>query len=458
MGSGPSSSAASEPVLAQVCAGCDASVDAAASACRACGAARPRGGWPLDAHVGRTIAGRYRLLERIGKGGMGSVYRAHDCDCSSAGDLGFVVVKLLSVHGASERRRFSNEARAARRLSSPHAVKIYDFGFDAEHPYLVMELLRGKTLREVLCERGALDPAFVRELGVQICQALGEAHEAEIVHRDLKPDNLMLVGTELRFVKVLDFGAARLLGVETTGSAIGTPWYMAPEQFSDGRIDARADLYAFGACLFEMLTGRPPYDGSTVLAVMNAHLRAPVPCVSTTAPDVPIDLVLLCERLLAKDPNDRPQTAAEVEDALAGRAPRSVVVGPRPSAAPDLALARTASIGRVSRRGIASRAAIAVGAVAVVSALVAVSLRGSSESPVSGAALPDPATNSAPDKAPSSAPPAPTADAVPVPEPVACASAPTPRPASRPAPSTAATAEPAKSSQPRSGHLREEDF
>jgi len=247
---------------------------------------------------------------------MGEVYLARDE--APAGELGEVVVKLL---GAAERaidaRRFLTEARAARALATPHVVKIYDFGFEEDgQPYLVMERLRGITLRELLVRRGRFLPVEAVSVAQQVAEAMIEVHEAGIVHRDLKPENLMLVDPDHSFVKVLDFGAARLGGDEATQSFIGTPRYMAPEQLRQEELDGRADIYALGACIFEMMAGQPAFPGGTLVECMEQHLKGAVPRLRGAVDVAPLELDTLVTRMLAKARGDRPATMAEVRAAL----------------------------------------------------------------------------------------------------------------------------------------------
>ena len=317
------------------CGICEALVSATQSVCD-CGAERPRGGWALHPHLGRLIAERYYLTDKLGSGGSSEVFLAEDR--SSETDLEPVVIKLLSGSSSDERRRFSNEARAARRLNSPHSVKIYDFGFDNGTPFLVMERLRGRTLRRLIDEQGPIEEARVVAISLQICAALAEAHEAGVVHRDIKPANLMLLEPGGEHVKVLDFGAARVAGPDATCSLIGTPRYMSPEQILEEDVDGRADIYALGICMFELLCGRTPYAGATAVESMNAHLSGVVP--TSLRGDVRPALCELIERMLSRDRDARPASMGEVADALVGLANRRPVVRwPRTVAALTVAAA-----------------------------------------------------------------------------------------------------------------------
>jgi hypothetical protein len=441
--------AVQEPIVAHACGECDASVEPSAAACGSCDAPRPRGGWSLDAHVGRILGGRYRLLERLGAGGVGAVYRA--ADSSGDGDLGPVVVKLLAnPPDGRERRRFTNEARVARTLANPHTVKVYDFGIDDGRPYLVMELLVGKTLRQVLREQGALPAGRVIEVALAICAAIDEAHQRGIVHRDLKPENLMLLAPKHTFVKVLDFGAAGgIAGPEATRSMVGTPRYMAPEQIQEGALDGRVDVYALGVCLYEMLSGHVPFAGATALETMNAHLSDPVP--PLVGHDCPPALRALVMRMLEKAPDARPASLREVERslrAMAGHEP-----GAPPPHPPGGATAR--SMRSFALGGIAAAIVLFTATIGVWRATAAARMADAAADtppPESAAAIAAP-------EAPAAAPPTPPARDPEVP--VTAGPAPArPDARARPAPTAApaASAPKAAASGPRAGILHEDEF
>ncbi|AOR30462.1 hypothetical protein BFF78_04830 [Streptomyces fodineus] len=298
------------------------------------------------------LDGRYRLVERIGAGGMGEVWRAHDGHLHRE-----VAVKLLTGLAAHRdptlAARFQREARAAARLTSPHIVTVYELGTAREDageevPYLVMELVRGRSLAQVISE-GLPSPADTVRWAGQMCRALGTAHTAGIVHRDMKPGNVLVTGDdgaapEDRPVKVLDFGIARVLegpGATTTltvtGQIVGTPAYMSPEQArGDVPVDARTDLYALGCILYELVTGRPPFEAATWHAVLLRHIEEPPVPPGRLRPGLPPAWDGLILDLLAKDPDARPATAAEVRARLAE------LGGPAPGGASATAPARTA--------------------------------------------------------------------------------------------------------------------
>lgn len=276
----------------------------------------------VDPALGRIYAGRYRVEHLLGQGGMGRVYAATQLSIERQ-----VALKLLHPrHSLDSRyvRRFYREARAATRLASPHVVQVHDFGVDDDSrtPFIAMELLDGRPLSALLQDRGPLGVREAAGLLAQIARALAEAEAASIVHRDLKPDNIIVLeGARGPTLKVADFGIAKELGREDTqtltaeGAAIGTPAYMAPEQVDGREIDHRADLYALGCILHEMLLGTRLFAEQGRANQMIDHLIKPAPQLPTTLPSgesTPEALRQLHQDLLAKSPEDRPQSAREV--------------------------------------------------------------------------------------------------------------------------------------------------
>jgi tetratricopeptide (TPR) repeat protein len=268
--------------------------------------------------IGEMLSGRYRVLQSLGAGGMGVVYLARDVRLERE-----VALKVLPVEaGADEhaRERFHREALALSRLHHPHINAIYDFDTHEGASFLVVEYVRGESLAQKLSP-GPLPTREACSLGAQIADAVQAAHDEGIIHRDLKPANVMV--DERGEAKVLDFGLAKLLhaGIDSTGilarlthsqAVLGTPLYMAPEQLLGEEVDARADLYALGATLFEMAVGGPPFrpQPGRSLAYEIVHGRPPAP--SSLNPAVPAELDGLILRCLQKDPNDRPASAGEV--------------------------------------------------------------------------------------------------------------------------------------------------
>jgi serine/threonine protein kinase len=278
-----------------------------------------------DKFVGKTLPGGYHILDLISVGGMGRVYRAEQ---SALGRT--VAVKIIHPHLLSDENsalRFITEARAASQLNHPNSIAVFDFGrTDDGQPYLVMEFLRGKDLARVAYEEGPLSFGRIVDVLRQTLAALSEAHDLGIVHRDLKPENIIL--EPLRrggdFVKVVDFGLAKLRAdaqapsVTSPGIVCGTPDYMAPEQGRGDPIDGRSDLYAMGVILFQLLTGRLPFEADSPTQVVMMHMTIPVPDPRQVAPErnIPEPLVQVVNKALAKDAKKRYQDAIEFQDAL----------------------------------------------------------------------------------------------------------------------------------------------
>ncbi|RKT15928.1 protein kinase-like protein [Streptomyces sp. 1114.5] len=269
--------------------------------------------------VGDVLDGRYELVEKLGQGGFGVVWRAQDTRMRRP-----VAVKVIGHHGGDQAKaalRFVREACAAGNLSHPHIVTVHDLGqcevADREVTFLVMELLTGRTLTEVLRE-GLPGPALSLRWGRQISGALAAAHDAGMVHRDIKPDNVMI--TDAGHLKVLDFGIAQLDtgvgGLTTTGTIVGSPAYMAPERWTGGRVDGRADLYALGCVLVELFTGARPFGGDSTPVLMYQHLNEPPPALDPAQFGLPPQVAGLVAELLAKDPANRPVDARTVERRL----------------------------------------------------------------------------------------------------------------------------------------------
>ncbi len=270
----------------------------------------------------RMLGGRYELVEKLGQGGMGSVHRAVDNRLRRT-----VAVKLLSTelaHHAESRSRFQREAHAVAALNHPSVATIHDVGEepdpDGPRPFLVMEYVAGTTLAAAL-RTGPLPVTQAIAVACEVLDALDHSHRHGIVHRDIKPSNIMLTGPTA--VKVLDFGIAKALTDTATrltgsGGAPGTPAYLSPEQISGASIDHRADLYAMGCLLHELLTGEPPFRADSPFAVMHHHLFSePVP-VSRLRPQVPPAVEAVITRALSKDPADRFPDAAAMRTALTG--------------------------------------------------------------------------------------------------------------------------------------------
>jgi serine/threonine-protein kinase len=273
--------------------------------------------------------GAYVLKKKLGAGGMGEVWLAEHRLLKRPCAMKFIRAELAGEHATAA--RFEREVRAVTALTHFNTVRIFDYGRgDDGSFYYVMEYLDGPTLDRLVKDGGPLAPARAVHLLRQLCGALAEAHAAGMVHRDLKPNNVLVaaLGGQRDVAKLLDFGLVQDASTERSddritraGTVLGTPSYMCPEQAGGEAVDPRGDLYSLGAVAFFLLTGRPPFEGSTVGKLLTAHLTQPAPDVRTVRPDAPADLAAVVARCLAKDPKDRPQSAAELDAALAACAP-----------------------------------------------------------------------------------------------------------------------------------------
>jgi eukaryotic-like serine/threonine-protein kinase len=319
-----------------------------------------------DLLVGRLLEGRYRILDRIAQGGMSTVYAAVDERLDR-----LVAVKVMSSTLSSDPKfgdRFAREARSAAKLTHVNAVAVYDQGHDVSdgghHVFLVMELVEGRTLRDLIRERnGRFTPAEAISIMEPVLAALAAAHRAGLVHRDVKPENILL--SDAGIVKVADFGLARAIDADAsstrTGLMMGTVAYCSPEQISRGHADARSDVYAAGVVLFELLTGHPPYQGETAMNVAWQHVHNRVPAPSSQVKGIPNEIDELVVATTDSDPAGRPADGAaflaEVADVRAtlGLPVAPIPARPRTSAAVDprdgRARASTEVLDGTARRG-----------------------------------------------------------------------------------------------------------
>lgn len=319
--------------------------------CRTCGAAiaedAERSRIVADPLVGMLIGQRYRILARIGSGGMGAVYRVRHEQLGKQ-----AAMKLL--HGDLARdpamvKRFVREARAVSRLTDPHTVSVFDFGQSGGLVFLVMELLQGRDLGHVLAEEGPFSPGRVARVVRQVAASLDEAHRLGIIHRDLKPQNLFSCDAPQggERIKVLDFGLAKLLeareesvALTQVGTVMGTPYYMSPEQIEDTHVGPPSDVYGLGAVVFRLLTDTPPYQHPSPLGILHRHLHDPVPLLADSDPALaPLDLVL--QRAMAKRPTERfgsvgafARALDEAVGALSGSTPTPVRTAREPEPEP----------------------------------------------------------------------------------------------------------------------------
>lgn len=268
------------------------------------------------ARIGSVIAGSYRIDEIIGRGAIGAVFGGVHLRLERPVAVKFVDPTL--VDDPEIRARFKREAKIAAQIGSAHAVEVFDYGLGEDGaPYLVMERLVGEDLHARMQREGRLPVDRALRIAKQVCRALGAAHSIGIVHRDLKPENVFLVDRdgEPEFVKVVDFGLSTFVASDDTrltraGQSVGTPLYMAPEQAGAHAFDARVDVYSLGVLIFEMTTGRLPFEAPTLQALLVALATQPPRSIRHYCPDLPIELDDLVLRFIARDPRVRPKSAA----------------------------------------------------------------------------------------------------------------------------------------------------
>ncbi|MFJ3771233.1 Stk1 family PASTA domain-containing Ser/Thr kinase [Streptomyces sp. NPDC090075] len=290
-----------------------------------------------DPLVGQVLDGRYRVDARIAVGGMATVYRALDVRLDRVLALK-VMHPALAVDGSFV-ERFIREAKSVARLAHPNVVQVFDQGTDGTYVYLAMEYIAGCTLRDVVRERGALQPRAALDILEPVLAALGAAHRAGFVHRDMKPENV-LIGDDGR-VKVADFGLVRSVDsvTSTTGAVLGTVSYLAPEQVENGAADPRVDVYACGVVLYEMLTGQKPHDSDSPAVILYKHLHEDVPPPSAAVPGLAYELDELVALGTARNPEVRPYDAVALLARV--REARAALRDEQLDAVPPQALAAT---------------------------------------------------------------------------------------------------------------------
>jgi hypothetical protein len=332
----------------------------------------------------RRLASRYRLVRKIAAGGMGTVHAAIDDRLDRP-----VAVKILHRRLADDQtfiERFKREARAAAALSHPNVAGVFDYGEDGSDHFMVMELVEGADLARVLRKQGSLRPERATRIAAQICAALDHAHGAGLIHRDIKPANVM-VGPADR-VKVTDFGIARAAGdvkLTATGTVMGTPHYISPEQANGATLGPASDVYSTGIVLFEMLTGQVPFAGESPMAVAMSHITREVPSPRALNPEVPTTLDAIVARATAKDPQARFHSAAALQAALDAS---TAIGGDSPSTDHPAAAwngARGLFGSHSKNLGVGGRVMVVLGVLAVVAAALLVAGMAGREAPASRA-------------------------------------------------------------------------
>jgi serine/threonine-protein kinase len=312
-----------------------------------------------DPFVGRTLDEKYCVEERLGEGGMGAVYRARHLSMDRP-----VAIKVLHQRLSEDeaaRLRFQIEARAAVHLHHSNAVSVTDFGQTSEGcVYIVMELLEGRTLREILSREAPIETARAISMMLQASDAVAAAHEAGIIHRDLKPSNILLTQSadQPAVVKVLDFGIAKFAPdddeeattLAQTNSVIGTPRYMSPEQHNGNELTPAADVYSLGVILYEMLTGMVPFSGANPAEIAQKHANNPPHSPREIVAAIPEDVERIVLHALEKEPADRPANAAEFRRELFETAERLGLEHHALKSAPDIEALRDAGVESPSGR------------------------------------------------------------------------------------------------------------
>ncbi len=269
--------------------------------------------------IGQTLNGRYVIQELLGQGGMSAVYKASDPNLKRV-----VAIKLIHPHLAMDNQfvqRFEEEAAAVASLRHPNIVQVYDFNSDKDVAYMVLEFIPGETLQDHLKRLAAQNRSMSIESAIKftinMCEALGYAHQRGMIHRDIKPANIMLdvFGQAI----LMDFGIVKIIGGNqhtATGAVMGTARYMSPELIRSEPADARSDIYSLGVTLYEMLSGKTPFNADSAMTLMMMHLNDPVPDPRVLRNDLPPSLVEILKKVLAKDRNQRYQSTAELANDL----------------------------------------------------------------------------------------------------------------------------------------------
>ena len=294
-----------------ICQGCGAEHSSWGGKCPQCGTSETiRLAPATDRMVDRVVKGKFKIIRKLGQGGMGAVYLAEQLGIGHRVALKFLKSEFSS--DAEIARRFLNEAKSYARVAHPNAVALHDFGQDDEgNLFIAMEYCEGVDLKKVIAEQGRLPLIEAIEIVLQVADVLANAHEKGVIHRDLKPENIMIRrGIRGVHAKVLDFGIARLMDAGTkltvAGAIAGTPRYMSPEQVEGKEVDARADIYSLGVVLFESLTGRQPFDGTTISEILRKQVTQPLPALASYVPELDYpDLEAVLQRACLKPTEGR---------------------------------------------------------------------------------------------------------------------------------------------------------
>jgi predicted Ser/Thr protein kinase len=293
--------------MAQVCTQCGAENDDDGTTCFTCGHS-------IQAAVrqGELVAARYEIRDRLGRGGMGAVYRAHDRVLDE--DVALKVLREDAIDKHEATRRFRTEIKLARRVIHRNVCRIFEYGEDQGRRFISMELIEGTDLKRVI-SAGSLPTDQAFSIAIQIAEGLDAIHGVGVLHRDLKTSNIMLDASGT--VRLMDFGIAKHVdesatGATASGTIMGTPAYMSPEQARGEKLDFRSDIYSLGVVIYELFTGRVPFDGDTPVAVILKHIHDPPPLDGSRAEGLPTGLIAILSRALAKSRDDRHQSAAQL--------------------------------------------------------------------------------------------------------------------------------------------------
>jgi serine/threonine protein kinase len=307
--------------------------------------------------IGRTIGERYQIQELIGQGGMSAVYKAYDPNLRRV-----VAIKLIHSHLSQDPqfvRRFEEEAASVAQMRHPSIIQVYDFNIEGNTYFIIFEFVPGESLRERLQRtieaNRSLELTKIVDYSSTVAGALDYAHNLGIIHRDIKPANVMINVHDQAIL--MDFGIVKIVGGDThtaTGAVLGTARYISPEQVRGESVDSRTDIYSMGVMLYEMSSGRPPYEADSAITVMMMHVNDPIPDIRSVRPDLPASLANVITRAMAKNRSNRYQSAAEL-----AQASRSIKSDPAISAVAGVSTVAAAAAKRVDQPAQSARPAAA---------------------------------------------------------------------------------------------------